>query len=117
MGPVKVNRKKAGRPAKTVRKEIRASIRFTRPEYFIVKEKAAQAGLKPSEYMRDIAIYMVVHPRLTEEQRVGLRMLIGVSNNVNQIAKCCHQEGMIRAMILFQGYRAVVDETINKLKS
>ena len=67
--------------------------------------------------MRDIAIYAAVHPRLTEEQRVGLKMLIGVSNNINQIAKCCHQEGMIRAMILFQGYRAVVDETINKLKS
>ena len=117
MGPVKVNRKKAGRPVITVRKEIRASIRFTRPEYFIVKEKAAQSGLKPSEYMRDIAIYTVVHPRLTEEQREGLRMLIGVANNVNQIAKCCHQEGMIRAMILFEGYRAVVDEAINKLKS
>jgi Bacterial mobilisation protein (MobC) len=117
MEPVKVTRKKAGRPPKTVRKEIRASIRFTRPEYFIVKEKAAQAGLKPSEYMRHIAIYTLVHPRLTEEQRIGLRMLIGVSNNVNQIAKCCHQEGMIRAMILFESYRPVIDEAINKLKS
>jgi len=117
MEPVKVNRKKAGRPVKTIRKEIRASIRFTRPEYFIVKEKAAQAGLKPSEYMRDIAIYTVVHPRLTEEQRMGLKMLIGVANNVNQIAKCCHQEGMLRALVLFEGYRPVIDEAINKLKS
>ena len=117
MEPGKVKRKKAGRPAKTVRKEIRASIRFTRPEYFIIKEKAAQAGLKPSEYIRGIAIYAVVRPRLTGEEQVWVRKLIGMDNNVNQIAKCCHQEGMIRAMILFEGYRAVLDEILNKLKS
>ena len=45
MTTVSKTTKKAGRPTKAVKKEIRACVRFTRPEYFIVREKARQAGV------------------------------------------------------------------------
>jgi hypothetical protein len=116
METVRVKRKKAGRPAKTIKKEIRACVRFTRPEYFTIKEKAAKAGLKVSAYIRQVAIYATVTPRLTDEERKFVRQLIGMANNLNQLAKSCHQEGALRAMLYFEGYRASMDDILNKLK-
>jgi hypothetical protein len=114
MEPVRERTKKAGRPAKAVKKEVRACIRFTRPEYFIVKEKAAISGMKASAYIRQLAIYSNVTSRLTEEDRESVRQLIGIANNVNQLAKLCHQEGVLRGMVYFETFRPIVDVIIKK---
>lgn len=116
METVSMKRKKAGRPAKAVKKEVRACVRFTRPEYFIIKEKAAKAGIKASAYIRQIAIYATVTNRLTDEERQFVRQLIGMANNLNQLAKSCHQEGALRAMMYFENYRATLDEILKKLR-
>ena len=116
METVSMKKKKAGRPAKTIKKEVRACVRFTRPEYFIVKEKAAKAGVSASVYIRQLAIYALITPRLTDEERQFVRQLIGMANNINQIAKCCHQEGALRAMMYFESFRAEVDSILKKLR-
>ena len=108
---------KAGRPKKPVKKEIRACVRFTRTEYFIVQEKAQNSGLKPAAYLRETAIHADVKPRLTDEERDILRRLIGMDNNINQVAKCCHQEGVLRALALFEHYRAIFDQILKRFKS
>src|ERR1700732_1396945 len=104
METVSKRRKKAGRPAKTIKREIRTCIRFTKPEHFIIKEKAATAGLKTAAYIRQLAIYAVINPRLTEEERHFVRQLIGMANNLNQLAKSCHQEGALKAMRYFRNF-------------
>jgi len=114
MESVRERTKRAGRPAKAVKKEIRACIRFTRSEYFIVKEKAASSGMKTSAYLRQLAIYNNVNPRLTEEDRQAVRQLIGIANNVNQLTKLCHQEGLLRGMVYFETFRPVVDSILKK---
>ena len=116
METVRVKRKRAGRPAKAIKKEVRACVRFTRPEYFIIKEKAARAGTTASAYLRQVAIYATVSTRLTEEERQFVRQLIGMANNLNQLAKSCHQEGALRAMLYFENYRGHLDEILKKLK-
>jgi Bacterial mobilisation protein (MobC) len=116
METVRKRRKKAGRPAKTIKREIRTCIRFTKPEHFIIKEKAAAAGLKTAGYIRQIAIHAVINPRLTEEERHFVRQLIGMANNLNQLAKSCHQEGVLRGMLYFENYRKHLDEILKKLK-
>jgi hypothetical protein len=117
MEPVTERKKKAGRPVKAVKKDVRACVRFTRPEYFIIKEKAAMAGMTTSFYMRKVAIHAQVIARLTEEERQIVRKLIGMENNINQIAKCCHQEGALKAMVYFQSYREHLDMLLKKLKA
>ena len=42
METVNKKQKKAGRPQKAIKKEIRACVRFTNHEYFIIKEKPAE---------------------------------------------------------------------------
>ena len=116
METVTARKKKTGRPVKAAKKERRASVRFTRAEYFIVKEKAIQAGLNTSAYLRAVAIQAQVTSRLTPEQMQLLRRLVGMDNNLNQIAKSCHQEGAFRTMIYFQQYRSEMDFLLKKLK-
>ena len=116
MTTVSDRKKRAGRPAKNVKKEIKASVRFSRPEYFIVTEKAAEAGITTSAYLRRIAIHGQVLARLTDEDRHDLRVLLGMANNVNQVAKCCHQEGAPKAMLLWQGYKPYFETALKKFK-
>src|SRR5437868_5875856 len=98
METVKKKEKKAGRPTKDIKKVVRACVRLSQHEYFIIKEKAANAGMKPSGYMRQTAIYARVIPRLNQEEVHFVRQLIGMSGNLNQVAKVCHREGLFEAM-------------------
>lgn len=117
METMTARKKKTGRPVKAVKKEIRASVRFTRPEYFIVKEKARKAGMPTSTYLRQLAMHAQVTSKLSNEERQIVRQLIGMANNLNQLAKICHQEGALRAMLYFENYRTHLDEILKKLKS
>ena len=116
METVSKRKKKAGRPTKAVKKEIRASIRFTRPEYFIIKEKAAKAGLNAAAYLRQVAIYANVKARLTEEDRHFVRQLVGLANNINQLTKLSHQEGLLSVIRHFESYRRQIDALLKKLQ-
>lgn len=109
-------KKKAGRPAKTVKKEIRACVRYTKIEYFIIKEKAGKANLNVSEYIRQLSIHGKVNARLSQEEQTWIRQLIGMANNLNQLAKACHQQGISQALISFEWYRTELDELFKKLK-
>lgn len=117
METVKKSKKKAGRPAKVIKKEIRKTIRFSGTEYFVIKEKAAQAGVNASEYIRQTAIYTTIKARLTEEERQFVRQLIGMANNLNQLAKACHQQNMLSAYYQFQAEIKQLDEFLKKLKN
>lgn len=108
--------KKAGRPAKAIKKEIRACVRFTRHEYFIIREKAAQAGVNASVYIRQTAIQARIISRLTADKVQTVRHLIGMSVNINQVAKICHREGLYEAMQYFEHYRNLIDGLLKKLK-
>jgi hypothetical protein len=116
MPPVTDRKKKAGRPVKAVRKEIRVTIRFTRSEYFIIQEKALKAGRSTAGYMRELAINAQIISRLTTEERMFVRQLAGMANNLNQLAKSCHQEGSLKAMFYFQTFLAHLEDILKKLK-
>jgi len=116
METVSKKQKKAGRPAKAIKKEIRACVRLTRYEYFIIKEKAARAGVNPSVYIRQTAIQARAISRLSEEEVHNVRQLIGISNNMNQVAKVCHRDGLFEAMRYFENYRNHVDIILEKLR-
>lgn len=110
------NKQKGGRPKKAITKNIRAAVRFSATEYFIIKEKAKFAGLRPSEFLRQTAIQAKVIPRITKEDLQLLRQLAGLSTNINQVAKACHKEGLFQAMRYFEQYQSAIDAIIKQLK-
>ena len=117
METVSKKQKKTGRPTKAIKKEIRACVRFTRHEYFIIREKAAQAGVNASEYIRQITIQGKIIPRLTADEIQTVRQLIGMSVNINQVAKVCNREGLFEAMQYFEHYRNQIDHLLKKLRT
>src|SRR5450432_3668612 len=96
--------KKVGRPKKLIVQDRTTGIRFSKTEYFIVQEKAKKAGLKMTVYIRQLAIEGKIISRLTMEEKLNIRDLIGQSNNINQIARACHTEGVLRALFYFENF-------------
>jgi len=108
--------KVTGRPVKAVKREVRASIRFTKLEYYAISEKARSVGMKPTAYLRHLGIHATISTRLTAEEREIARTLIGVANNINQFVKCCHVEGVPLAAYRFHNLLTFLDEILKKLK-
>ena len=105
-----------GRPGKQIKKEVRAAVRFTPYEYFIIQEKAVQSGRTVSAYIRQAAIQTKIMQRLTEEEVQLIRQLAGMSGNINQLTKLSHQEGFFNTMKYFEAYRQQIDELLKKFK-
>lgn len=109
--------RKNGRPKKQVKKEIIKSIRFSKAEYFIIKQKASKAGTKITFYIRQMAVEGKIISRLNDDERLFVRQLIGMANNLNQLTKKGHQEGLLTAVMMFEKYKNVIDELLEKLKA
>lgn len=115
METVREKKKQAGRPAKSIKKEIRTAVRFTKIEYFVIRQKAARAGIKTSAYVRQTAINAEVIARLSEEERHFVRQLIGMSNNLKQLTKNSNTEGILKTMFYFESFRKEIEMILKKL--
>src|SRR5690349_18820307 len=108
-------RYRGGRPKKDEKRESETGIRFTKREYAILKEKATKAGMTMTTYIRQMALKGEVITRTNEEERHFYRQLSGMSENLNQLTKKAHLEGIITAVFLFEKYRNVMDAILEKL--
>ncbi len=89
MEPVREKRKQAGRLAKIIKKEIGTAVRFTKIEYFLIRQKAARAGIKISAYVRQTAIHAEVITRLNEEER---HFCQAANWHVNKLKPACEEQ-------------------------
>lgn len=106
---------KSGRPKKANRRDFNISIYFTENEYVTIKQNASKAGIKISYYIRQMALTGKITPRLNEEERYFVIQLIGMANNLNQLAKLGHQGGLLTVALMFEKYRSQLDELLKKL--
>ncbi len=89
---------KGGRP-KAVKGKARTktiSTRLTLAEWKTVMKRIADAGKKPSHFLRELLLQGKVVAARTQEDRQQIRMLEGGCNNLNQLAKMAHQQGFPR---------------------
>jgi hypothetical protein len=105
-----------GRPKKSVTRNIITGVRFTKAEYFLVKQKAAKSGIRITLYIRQMALHGKILPRMNEEERQNVRQLVGIANNLNQLTKKGHQEGLLTAVLMFEKYREAIDKILENLK-
>ncbi len=80
--------KPGGRPVKkTLERQNRVvSTKLTNLQYYAVKRRAGEAGVKVSEYVRQAIITAEVVPRLNRQDADTIRKLAGEANNLNQLA-------------------------------
>lgn len=88
-------KKKGGRPLKPVKKNNNLVVRMTETERLLIAGKAREAGMKLSEWFRLAAKRARVVARLSPGDVAILRMLTGLANNLNQIARLAHREGLL----------------------
>ena len=62
------------------------STKLTELQYYAVRKRAGEAGLRVSEYVRQAFISAKVIPRLNRQDADTLRKLAGEANNINQLA-------------------------------
>ena len=105
-----------GRPKKANNRKVNKGIRFTEKEYFTIQQNASKAGIKISSYIRQMALTGKITARLNEEERHFVTQLIGMANNLNQLTKVGHQDGLLTAVMMFEKYRNQIDELLKKLR-
>jgi len=86
---------KGGRPTKRVKRTQVLVVRLTETERLLVAGKAREAGMNLSAWFRAAAKKAVVVARLRPEEAALLRMLSGLSNNLNQLTRLAHREGLL----------------------
>lgn len=109
-------RRKGGRPFMPVKRNITVGIRFSKVELGILQQKAKVAGIKTGSFIRKIALAGKVQQKVTEGEMHFIRQLIGMSNNLNQLAKKAHQEGIQNALVDFENYRNDIDLLLKQLR-
>jgi hypothetical protein len=108
-----------GRP-KLPEMQIKSKViaaRFSLLEYENIKKRAAEAGLKISQYATQSTLKAKVVPRITPEDASVLRNLSKLSYNVNQLAKKANTSGYFAASIEAAQLYATLKNIITKLSN
>ena len=90
-------KKSKGRPtvADARRLSKAVTVKFSKIDYEILRTRSRKANRRLAEYIRESALQSeVVQPR-TEADMKEYRTLVGMANNLNQLTKMAHQEGII----------------------
>ena len=89
-------KKPKGRPtvADARRLSKAVTVKFSMTDYETLRTRSRKANRRLAEYIRESALQSeVVQPR-TEADLKEYRTLVGMANNLNQLARLSHQEGI-----------------------
>ena len=109
--------KPGGRPVKkTLERQNRVvSTKLTKLQYYAVKRRAGEAGVKVSEYVRQAIITAEVVPRLNRQDADTIRKLAGEANNINQLAHRANAGGFALVAVELVKLKNRIVEIINQL--
>ncbi|WP_370858791.1 MULTISPECIES: MobC family plasmid mobilization relaxosome protein [Phocaeicola] len=109
--------KPGGRPVKkTLERQNRVvSTKLTNLQYYAVKRRAGEAGVKVSEYVRQAIITAEVVPRLNRQDADTIRKLAGEANNLNQLAHRANAGGFALVAVELVKLKNGIVEIINQL--
>ena len=106
---------RGGRPKKVIKRDAVLVVRLTQIERMLIAGRAREAGMSPSEWFRKSAKTARVMARFSPEDAANLRMLSGMANNLNQLTKLAHQEGLLSVQRRCRELIDGIDETLKIL--
>ena len=109
--------KSGGRPAKNrIDKQRRVvSTKLTELQYYAIRKRAGEAGVRISEYVRQAVISAEVIPRLNRQDADAIRKLVGEANNINQLAHRANAGGFALVAVELVKLKNRIVEIINHL--
>jgi len=97
-------------------KEVK--VRMSDAEHYAIGEKAHKAGKQLAVYMRDAALQKEIKAQLTPEQVEAYvayrRTLTGLSNNLNQLLRAVHKEGLMKFAVKVEVVLKEIDEKLKQ---
>ncbi|HEY0245170.1 MAG TPA: plasmid mobilization relaxosome protein MobC [Mucilaginibacter sp.] len=108
---------KGGRPKIRVRRETHVKVRLTATEHFLIAGKAKDAGMRLSDWIRAAARAAKVVARLKPEDLQIMRMLTGMANNLNQLTKLAHRDGILTIAIKCGSLLIEIDQALKYFNS
>lgn len=117
--PVKTEKPKhkGGRPKVKVRRETHVKVRLTATERFMISARAKDAGMRLSDWIRAAAKAAKVVARLKPEDLQIMRMLAGLANNLNQLTKIAHRDGIFTIAIKCGNLLIEIDHALKYFNS
>ena len=110
--PVKIAKAKGGRPIKTIKKDSGIRVRLSKTERYLISEKAKKAGVKLSDWVRQAAKTATVTSRFSADEMSMMRTLTGMANNLNQLTKLAHQEGLLIIQQKCRNLLSLIDDAL-----
>lgn len=108
---------KGGRPLLgDAKKSEEIRVFFSKRELEVLEKKASSVGLSVQDYLRELVVKGYVKNIDTPEQQEVKRQLIGLSNNVNQLAKLAHVNGLKTMQKQVDGLLDELDGLLKKYK-
>ena len=111
-------KKPKGRPtvADARRLSKAVTVKFSKIDYETLRTRSRKANRRLAEYIRESALKSeVVQPR-TEADLKEYRTLVGMANNLNQLTKMAHQDGIIYLYSPIEGLLREIINTIREYK-
>ena len=108
---------KGGRPKVRVRRETHVKVRLTATERFLIAGKARDAGMRLSDWIRAAARAAKVVARLKPKDLQIMRMLTGMANNLNQLTKLAHRDGILTIAIKCGSLLIEIDQALKYFNS
>ena len=112
------NRNENGRPPlpSIEKKSYRVTVKLAPPEYYLLKGKAMSAGVNLSEMIRQSIESCNIKERLNKEHTRLILQLTAMGNNLNQLTKRAHQEGVLRVKTECEGLANDMDNLIKLIE-
>lgn len=108
---------KGGRPKVRVRRETHVKVRMTATDRFMIEANAKDAGMRLSDWIRAAAMAAKVVARLKPEDLQIMRMLTGMANNLNQLTRLAHRDGIITIAIKCANLLIEIDQALKYFNS
>ena len=102
------------RKKQVIRKTIHLGLRITPEEQAQVMQKARSAGMSVSAFARKMLIHGEVKAFMNADEKIILRQLVGMANNVNQFTKKAHTESVLTVLLEYEKLREGINEILNR---
>ncbi len=109
---------KGGRPAKSLaeKRKYRLSLKLNTKEYFELKSKAKRASKNRCDFLRELILSGEVIGRFSPEQNEAIRKISGMANNLNQLVKLAHVQGVWYIEETAKKLLQILDELLKRIR-
>ncbi len=100
------------RPPKAIKRKEKLTLYYTKAEFKLIEKFADRHGLAKAEFARLKSLDHKLKQRLTSEEADYYRKLIGMANNLNQLARAANRGEVFTLKILetLEGINYAIDK-------